>query len=286
MMLRSVSVLMILSACVRAAEPDTLRSAGEFHPVDGWTSQKIVSTAVVGGVLVGSLVDSYFAWWDDSDKPFTFHTDHWLAGDQLGIDKVGHFYTSYFYFHTFRNIMLWGGYDEDASTYWALGTSAFFALSIEIGDGVSEYGFDYQDLVFNMAGLGYGFLQTRIPLLQEFNFKWSYVPEGGYQWPPRFTEHYDAHTYWLAVDINDLMPESWASYWPDFLQPAVGYSVGSNVTKSEFVVGLDFNLDVFDPPGRGMNLLLKTVNMYHFPAPAVKFTEGEEQAQWFLFYLR
>jgi len=135
---------------------------------------------------------------------------------KLGIDKMGHFFTSYFYFNTIRNIMLWGGYSRSNATWWAAGASAFFALAVEIGDGVSDIGFDYRDIDFNLSGIGYAWLQTRVLFLRNFNFKWSYVPKDGYRFPPRFTRHYDAHTYWVAFNINELLPSSVEPYWPDF----------------------------------------------------------------------
>ncbi len=58
-----------------------------------------------------------------------------------------------------------------------------------------------------MIGLGYGMLQTEVPFLQNFNLKWSYVPADGYRLPPRFTDHYDAHTYWLTINVHNLLPK-------------------------------------------------------------------------------
>lgn len=254
---------------------DTLSAEG-FERIDGFHGRKVIATGAVGTLLVGSLVDSYYAWWKGASKPFTLYSENWLGPPHLGIDKAGHFFTSYFYFNTFRNIMLWGGYSRSTADWWAVGTAGFFALSIEIGDGLSEYGFDYQDLVFNAGGIGYGMLQSEYPFLRMFNFKWSYVPKEGYRFPPRFTEHYDAHTYWLAVNVNELVPSSVEPYWPDFLQIAVGYSVDDNVTKREVVIGLDLNLEVLPAPSEDFLLLQKTVNMFHFPMPAVKFTDGRE----------
>jgi len=163
---------LIVTGVEREPSQDSV-CVGEFRPIDGFTMRKVVASGLAGGLLVGSLLDCYYAWWKDAKKPFSFFNEGWFSGDHIGIDKMGHFFTSYFYFNTFRNIMLWGGFEQSMALWWAVGTSAFFALSIEIGDGVSTYGFDYQDLVFNFSGIGYGILQTWIPFLRNFNFKWS-----------------------------------------------------------------------------------------------------------------
>lgn len=272
---------LLLIGVVRGSAQDSV-SVGEFQQINGFSGRKVVASGLVGGLLVGSLVDSYYAWWKGATKPFTFYTEGWFSGDHIGIDKTGHLFTSYFYFHTFRNIMLWGGFEPSTALWWAVGTSAFFALSIEIGDGVSDYGFDYQDLVFNFSGIGYGILQTQFPVLKNFNFKWSYVPRDGYRFPPHFTNHYDEHTYWLAVNVNGLLPAALEPYWPDVLQIAVGYGVDDGISKREGVIGLDFNLEVFPTHSEDLLLLQKTVNMFHIPAPAIKFTE-KKVPRYYLF---
>ncbi|MEW6512236.1 MAG: hypothetical protein AB1428_14900, partial [Bacteroidota bacterium] len=81
-----------------------------FRQTDGWTLKKGAATVAVGGVLAGSLVSSYFDWWQGAREPFHFVQEGFLHDYSLGIDKIGHAYTSYFYFHTFRDVQLWGGY--------------------------------------------------------------------------------------------------------------------------------------------------------------------------------
>jgi hypothetical protein len=136
--------------------------------------------------------------------------------------------------------------------------------------------------LFNLGGIGYGWLQTEVPILRNFNFKWSYVPEAGYEFPPHFTLHYDAHTYWLALNVNNLLPSRLEPYWPDFLQLAIGYGGGQNSTRREALIGLDINLEFITAPNQDLLLVQKTLNMIHFPAPAVKFTEkAKPKYYWF-----
>ena len=279
--LRTLVIIFLLVFVSKGTCQESATLTDGFHQIDGFTGRKIVATGLVGGLLVGSLVDAYYAWWKDVSTPFTFHAEGWFS-HKLGIDKAGHFFTSYFYFRTFRNVMLWGGYEGSTALWWAAGTSAFFAVSVEIGDGVTAFAFDYQDLLFNLGGIGYGILQTEIPFLRNFNFKWSFIPNDGYRFPPRFTEDYDAHTYWLTANVNELLPRSWEPFWPDFLQLAIGYGVDDNVTKREVAVGFDINLEVFQTGNEHLLLAQKTLNMFHIPAPAVEFTDKKKpRYYWF-----
>jgi hypothetical protein len=277
-----VSLLMLVSLDARGQDSASVVSIPSSS--SPFTTRKIIASGMVGGVLVGSMVSSYFDWWKGAGHRFHF-VHEGTAGDySLGIDKAGHMYTSFAYFNIFRNIMLWGGYDEPVAFWWAAGTTAFFAVSIEIGDGLTPLGFSPEDLAFNLCGLGFGMLRSQIPLLESFTLKWSYVPPDGYRWPPRFTNHYDGHTYWLACDLHSLLPEPVREAWPSFLRFAVGYGVDDNQTRREFAIGLDFNLGSFDVESRDLRLLRQTLDLYHLPAPAVKFTE-HRAPRYYLFHL-
>jgi len=276
-------LLLLCAATARTSAQDSIVVTEGFYTRPDWTARKAMSTVAVGGVLVGSLVSSYFDWWNGQSTQFHLNNEGWFDDYSLGIDKVGHTFTSYFYFHAFRNLMLWGGFRPATAFWWAAGTTAFFAISIEIGDGFSPYGFSFEDLAANGLGLGYAMLQTRVAFLKNINLKWSYVPADGYRWPPRFTDHYDAHTYWMTFNMHNLLPKQIGTYWPEFLQLAVGYGVDNFASRREFVIGLDFNLGALSVQNQDLLLLTKTVDMFHLPAPAIEFTEGEE-AKAYLFY--
>ena len=275
---------MLVIFCAKCHAQDSAFVTDGFRSNPDFTGRKIVATTAIGGLVGLSVYWCYDSWWRNAGGGFHFKTENWLNGYARGIDKVGHFYTSYFYFDLFRNVMLWGGYESSTADWWALAGAAGFAVIVEMGDGLTpNYGFDYQDLVFNFSGVAYGFLQTRVPFFRNFNFKWSYVPNDGYRFPVRLVEHYDDHTYWLTVKLHNLLPKSIESYWPAFLQPAVGFSVDDNWTKREFMIGLDLSLEeIFQPRNENWLLLTRTVDHFHFPAPAIKFTE-RKAPRYYLF---
>ncbi|MFN0158965.1 MAG: DUF2279 domain-containing protein [Bacteroidota bacterium] len=283
--MRTFTLVFLLFTCSTAICRDSLMVNDGFHQIEGSSWRKTTSGAMVAGFLGLSLWWGFDAWWQGNSEPFHLIHEGWFHDYSLGIDKIGHFYTAYFYFRTFRNIMLWGGHDRSTALWWGVGGTALFSLCVEVGDGFTIWGFSFDDLTANTLGLCYGVLQTEVPYMQNFNFKWSYVPRSATERITQITSNYDSHTYWLAINVNGLLPESAKSYWPEFLQLAVGYGVGENSTRREAAIGLDFNLEVFSPPGRDLLLLQKTVNMFHFPAPAIKFTQGKEPS-YHLFHTR
>lgn len=261
------------------------------EPYAGYNRQDIspfrraASVGIVGIVGLGIAVDSYYTWWKDANKPFTFFTEPWFNGPHKAIDKFGHMYGTYLTFKGLRNVLLWGGHSPEASLWWAAGIAAFHSVQIEIGDAFSPYGFDYQDMLMGLFGVGYGMLQTEVPFLDNFNFKVSYWSQKGFTTPANFTSDYDAMTVWLTANVHNLMPETMRDYWPEFIQLAVGYGVGWGETRRELVIGLDLNLEAFTTNDDTILLLERSFNNIHWPAPALKLTEGKGPVSY-MFHLK
>jgi hypothetical protein len=276
-LLVSALTILLLSRAYADNPPDTLLTS------DQNSTRKYVATGIVATVIGTSVIWSIDAWWQGRAHSFNFYNEGWFDDYSLGIDKVGHAYASYFYFNTFRNTLRWGGIDDQDALWWSAGLTEALALSLEIGDGFSTWGFSHEDFLSNTAGLSFGLLQTQVPFLQNFTLKWSYVPvrkRDGLN----FTQHYDAHTYWLSCNVHNLLPETWRKYWPRFLSLAVGYSTASGQNKREAVIGLDLNLEAFDIADPDVQLVQKTLNMIHVPMPGVKLGE-EKKPEYFLFHL-
>jgi len=236
-----------------------------------------------------------FQWWWKGD-PHAFHVyEEGVWNDySLGVDKVGHFYTSYAYFLSLYDMMRWGGYDESTSMWTGIALASFHAVSSEIADGFSNFGFTPADLLFNAMGLGYALIQLDEPFLQNFNFKFSYWPSPNRprdeRW--RLTNDYDGHIYWLSINVHNLLPKAAKPYWPRFLNLAVGYG-GKNIshnlrnvtTYRKFAIGLDYNLNLFSTADDTWNTVLGIIDRLRLPAPGVKKVEdGKVQVKPLLLY--
>jgi hypothetical protein len=106
-----------------------------------------------------SLISSYVAWWKDDSRSFRFYSGHWLNDPGMnGIDKIGHFFTSYLFYRVQRDLLIWGGYSEDFSTL----TSAILTFSFALG---IETEMHRMVLITRITH----FLQDKIPILQILN---------------------------------------------------------------------------------------------------------------------
>jgi hypothetical protein len=265
----------LLLLALRAPAQDLAPGPEGFTERPGFGTKKAIATGIVGTIFVGTAVDFYYSWWRNTVKPFSFFTEHWLSGSHRGLDKIGHLFGTNVTFKSVRSTMLWGGYDRSTALWTAAGIAAFNAVEIEVGDGFSPYGFDYQDLVFSLAGISYGMLQSEIPVLENFNWKFSYFTNKGFKTPAAFIEDYDAMTIWCSVNVHNLLPAPARKYWPEFINLAVGFGVTENETRREFLIGIDLNLEGFHTSSEDALFAQKIVNLLHIPAPAVGWTEGK-----------
>jgi hypothetical protein len=169
--------------------------------------------------------------------------------------------------------------------WWGVGFGVWSGLGIEIGDGFTPYGFDYQDLTLDLLGVAYGLAQSEVPFLQNFNFKFSYWSAKGAASPANFTSDYDAMTIWLTFNVHNLLPEAASNFWPEFIQLAVGYGVDEHASLHEVAIGIDFNFSAFKTDNRDILMAQRALDIFHLPAPAVKIVEGKAP-NYELFYMK
>lgn len=288
---QKVFILLILSSSLLCAQSvDSLHTKSTTP----WYLERktIVTTGVVAHTLFTTYLE-YKWWWEGNYHPFRFENDGFWHNYSLGVDKIGHFYTSYCYATALREILEWGGYSHSTALWWSTGVSFFYALSIEIGDGFSTYAFSLNDLMANTLGISYALLQNEVPFFKNFKFKWSYYPSGkipfdGYF---RITDDYDGHIYWLSIDVYNLLPEKAKRYWLPYLNIAVGYG-GENIygrppwvsgtsifptepARRKWVISLDYNLSALPTQDETWTLLKHIADLFHFPAPGVRMVEGK-----------
>ncbi len=279
----AVAMLLSMSTSLSPAQ-DTI------PPYDGYQRGQISSLrhafgiGMVGVLSAGILADSYYTWWKDAEKPFSFYSEGWFGDAHLGMDKIGHFYGSHATFHLTREFLLYAGSSREAALWWSAGIAAFHSLEIEIGDGFSPWGFSYEDLTMGFLGIGYGVLQSEVPFFRNFGFKFSYW-SNAIKSPANFTNDYDAMTVWLVTDVNNLLPPSLDQYWPKFLRLAIGYGVGWGVTRREFAIGLDLNIESLTPCSDEMLLTQRVLNTFRLPLPTVKMTTGKGPV-WYMAHLK
>jgi hypothetical protein len=249
---------------------------------------------VVGGIVIQQAASFYIEnswWWKGNYKPFAVINDGILDNYSLGIDKLGHFFISNLYFHTINEAMKWGGFSPTACQVTSVALPMLWAVSIELGDGYSIYGFSFQDLAANALGLGFGLLQNKYKFARMIDFKMSYFPSQRYTAmelnPWAISQDYDGHIYWLAFNIHDMLPSGGSRYWPEFLNLAIGYGVNHfpeiDQMQREFMIGFDYNLCAIKTKKPLLKSGIYLLNRFHLPAPGFKKTgSGSYQPEWLI----
>ncbi|MBI2429599.1 MAG: DUF2279 domain-containing protein [Ignavibacteriales bacterium] len=231
-----------------------------------------------------------FQWWWRDDYMYKQHefriaNDGFFNNYSYGVDKLGHLFTSYLFFHTTYDFLKWAHFDEKTAVISAVAVPLAHAVAIELADGYSKYAFNPPDLIFNSTGILYGVLQSQYTFLRNFNLKWSYIPTEAYNRPNRDwgpASDYTGHIYWIAMDVHNLLPESAQQYWPKFLNLAVGMGA-KNVSfgdtgekKHKFAISLDWKMTELPLYGDTWEVIKNLIDKVHFPAPGIKIHTGEK----------
>jgi hypothetical protein len=265
---------------------DTNKSKLKKSKPVGKNKYKIVPLrlTLVGAGLAGTwaAMHVYYknTWWKDQRKFFKFAQDGYYARD---IDKISHIYTSDAFTEITAIAYEWSGIPPRQALIFGAITTMAYETYIEVNDGFAPiWGFDWEDVGANLFGALYPFLQREIPVLKNFNFKWSFRPE----WISKKSEKaddllddYTNMTFWLSVSPEGLLPKNAARYYPGFLALALGLSIknASHVTGSgsayhEWYLSFDYDLTKFPGNTEFLKNLKKILNFYHFPAPAVRIS--------------
>lgn len=281
--------ILVFLLCAAGSSSVFSRETAEQDSMFWFMKRKDFATYTTIGWSVGAVVMEFQWWWKDDflykKHPFRLANDGYFYNYSYGVDKLGHLYTSYLFFHTTYDFLRWAHFDNETSLLSAIAVPAAHALAIEFADGYSKYAFNPSDLLFNSVGIAYGAVQTQVPFMRNFNLKWSYIPtanggSGDPDWGP--ASDYSGHIYWMAADVHNLLPESAQRYWPKFLNIAVGMSA-KNVShgdtgpkKHMFAVGLDWKMTELPLEGETWGVIKNLIDKIHFPAPGVKMYSGEK----------
>lgn len=245
-------------------------------------STKISSTklAIIGGTTVAFFTYGYVIqnniWWknDKSDFHFNNNQDFKYA---LNADKLGHFYFANLTSKVYSNLFQWSGIDEKNSLFYGGIVALTFQTFTEIRDGFSKgYGFSWGDFSANLLGAAYPSLQKQYPNLEPFNLKVSFYASekfknGAYS---NIMDDYESTYHWLSVDVNPLLPKTISKYFPDFVNFAIGHSVnnldGFGDGNHELYLSLDWDFESLSEKDNFLKSILRILDYYHFPAPAIK----------------
>jgi hypothetical protein len=110
--------------------------------------------------LVGLVpVISYTAWWrDTTTSRFSFAHENWFGEETYagGADKASHVVVGYFGQSALQALYQEVGRTREEARKLSIGVGLGIGLLIELGDGFSEYGAAWEDVVSNAVGIAAG----------------------------------------------------------------------------------------------------------------------------------
>lgn len=160
-----------------------------------------------------------------------------------GMDKLGHFYSSYALSHILAAIYEDSGYSNRQGG--ALGALSSFGLAswIEFGDSFSDYGFSYEDCIMNLMGSMAGYVLYTCPALSEkIDFRIEYSPEFD---KADFITDYENQKFLMALKFDgfDFARQNHLKYLELHLgYYTKGYARNNSNRERNIYVGIGINI--------------------------------------------
>jgi len=215
------------------------------------------------------------------------------------VDKAGHFYGTFLSSYVLSQTLLECGLSYD----WSVAVGTFLGIGyttyVEVLDGFAkDWGFSPTDFYADLFGGLFFFGYSYIPFLQNFTPKFMYFPPRWFNSFSRkpstmFIDDYSAHTFWVSINLNNMLPVRLRKYIPKWLDISIGYAVRNlcnpldtllncNPELSEpiypyvwgnrkIIIALDYDLVKLLPEGGALwNWLKQSLNFFKLPSPAIE----------------
>lgn len=249
----------------------------------------IVNGTILAG-MAGIRIYQANGWWQGNRRSFHFKEDiHYAAH----VDKIAHFWSAALLSQVLYTGYRWTGMEEGRARLWGAAGAALFSTYVEVEDGFSTWGFDRLDFAGDVFGAFWPVARYYLPYLANFDLKWMYLPSQNLHKPGDFPgqkhlifDDYEGYSFWLSFKVNNLLPDAWEPYWPDFLCLAAGYRardiLDPSLRRGEFMIGLDLDMTKVIPDDTWfLRSLGESLNYLRFPLPAVRVSRG---AVWYGIY--
>ena len=287
------STTLLIKASFLELNPSSTATKSHDHQMVMQSGPKS-SRLLLGSLTLASLNYAAYqpfkrVWWEEERTHFHFYQGWRRTRGYLDfgwhdtlyghIDKLGHYYTSYLMTENFFYICRWIGFAENSSKLISPLLSSLLMLEIEIYDGFfKEWGFSLADFTANELGAFTPLLREKLPILQNFQLKFSYHNSHQPNREPTFIKDYAGMTFWLSCNIHSWLPAKIKHVYPAWLNLALGYSV-SRPTRGEIEIFFAPDIDWRKIPignSETMTFIKRTLNYFHFPCFAWKLTPQQK----------
>lgn len=212
---------------------------------------------------------------------------------ELNADKGGHFVGSYLESKLATDALMGAGYDWDFAVICGGLMGLGYQFYVEVLDGYGvNWGFSPSDMMFNVLGSGFYIARHYSPFLQNFTPKADFFPspwigEKTRKYALSVIDDYSAWTWWLSINVHNLLPEPLQQWYPSWLNIAVGYAARNidwDDASRKYIISFDFDLEKILPEGGTFwNWLRQYVNMIKLPAPAIEFSPNHPPRFYLLY---
>jgi len=272
-------------------------SGGTPYKKSHLTSKKIIKTCSF--ILLNQLLIYKYilqpSWWYEEEVPFHYHEYNYANW----ADKIGHAYSGYYLSTLNTDLFISTGFSWNKATLYGGILSFIQLIELEYKDGLAPgYGFSKYDIYSNTTGILYYYLQYYIPFFQNFTPKYLYnyskFSSDSDEYFAAAVENYDEITFFMSINVNNLLPKQYKKMWMKGLDLAVGYSVrGFNVIdghtyplKENYYFGLDLNLlSILPDYNSRWYWVAQTLNFIKLPSPMIELTD-EGHIQHLLYPLK
>jgi uncharacterized protein YfiM (DUF2279 family) len=311
----SLAFMLTFLRCIPSAGQGPADSSF-FHFTYPYNKTKVAAVAALqAGGFAATTIALNNAWYKNYPRE-SFHAFNDMA-EWMQMDKFGHVYSTYAEGLASMEIWRWTGM-ERKKRIWLGGLSGLaYQTMLEILDGhSSQWGWSWGDMGANILGSALFISQELAWDQQRIQMKWSFHPNR-YEDPElearaddifgksdmeRMLKDYNGQTYWLSTDLDYLFPNS---RLPEWLQVSVGTGIdgvfgarGNSAADEtgnisfdrpdikryrQWYLAPDVDLTRIKTRKKGIRMLLRVMNVFKFPAPALQFGNGKFSMKWFYF---
>lgn len=142
--------------------------------------------------------------WDWGSTGFHFHNEGWfgMRTGSLGMDKLGHAFTTYMYTEYLTQRIIQESDDPAGAALTAAALAMGVQTYVEIFDGFSvDHGFSYEDLTMDTAGALVSVLRSAFPeFARKVDFRMEYLPSGNVKASP--ISDYSGQKFVMALKLS------------------------------------------------------------------------------------
>lgn len=267
----------------------------------GINKRRLTVFATTGVVAyTGTMVALSHIWFSGLDRePFHFFND---AAEWKQVDKVGHFYSSFYLSAGTYEGLRWSNVSEKKSMIIGSLTGFLVLSSVEWFDGRSAgYGASLSDLVADFGGsafyLGQKAAWGEIRLRPKFSFHFTDFAAqrpallgSGYE---EIIKDYNGQTYWISWNPHSLLR---MESWPKWLNIAVGYGAQNMISARDesnraaglhpirqYYLSLDINADELRVRSKALRAILSVTRLIKIPAPTIELSSDGFRVRPFYF---